>query len=59
MTAYAIGRLWNVTVGAEIESYLAQIDDTLTPFGEQFIIHGGPRIVLEGEWSEDLIVMTR
>ncbi|MDR6390408.1 DUF1330 domain-containing protein [Paraburkholderia phenoliruptrix] len=57
MTAYAIGRLWNVTVGAEIESYLAQIDDTLTPFGGQFIIHGGPRIVLEGEWSEDLIVI--
>lgn len=57
MTAYAIGRLWDVTLGHEIEAYLAQIDDTLAPFRGHFIIHGGPRIVLEGEWREDLIVI--
>jgi uncharacterized protein (DUF1330 family) len=57
MTAYAIGRLWDVTVGPDIEAYLAQIDDTLAPFGGHFIIHGGARTVLEGAWAEDLIVI--
>jgi uncharacterized protein (DUF1330 family) len=57
MTAYAIGRLRDVTVGTEIKAYLASIDGTLAPFEGQFIIHGGARTVLEGEWAEDLIVI--
>ena len=57
MTAYAIARLSDVKLGPEIKRYLAGIDETLAPFGGQFIIHGGERTVLEGQWTEDLIVI--
>jgi uncharacterized protein (DUF1330 family) len=58
MTAYAIGRLRDVRMGAELEAYLARIDDTLAPFGGRFIIHGGAKTVLEGSWPDDVIVIT-
>ena len=57
MAAYAVARLRDVRMGANIRAYLAGIDATLTPFGGRFIIHGGPRIELEGSWPEDLIVI--
>lgn len=57
MTAYAVARLRNVRMGPEIATYLAKIDATLAPFEGRFIIHGGPRIELEGSWSEDLIAI--
>lgn len=57
MTAYAIARLKDVRMGDEIKTYLARIDATLAPFGGQFIIHGGPKIELEGSWPEDVIVI--
>lgn len=57
MTAYAIGHLHDVNVGADIVAYLRRIDDTLAPFGGRFIIHGGPVELLEGSWSGDLIVI--
>jgi uncharacterized protein (DUF1330 family) len=57
MTAYAIARLRNVKTGPEIADYLAHIDDTLAPFQGQFIIHGGERKVVEGEWTDDLIAI--
>ncbi|HKT98215.1 MAG TPA: DUF1330 domain-containing protein [Paraburkholderia sp.] len=57
MTAYAIARLSNVQMGPEIADYLAHIDDTLAPHQGQFIIHGGARKVVEGEWTDDLIAI--
>jgi len=57
MTAYAIGHLHEVDMCAEIVEYLAQIDDTLAPFGGRFIIHGGQCELREGEWKGDLIVI--
>lgn len=57
MTAYAIARLRNVQMGPEIADYLAHIDDTLAPHQGQFIIHGGARKVVEGEWTDDLIAI--
>ena len=57
MTAYAVARLRDVRMGCGIRAYLARIDATLTPFGGRFIVHGGPRIELEGSWTEDLIVI--
>ncbi|WP_116138540.1 DUF1330 domain-containing protein [Trinickia diaoshuihuensis] len=57
MAAYAIARLWDVKLGPEIKAYLEGIDDTLAPFEGKFIIHGGERTVLEGRWTEDLIVI--
>jgi uncharacterized protein (DUF1330 family) len=57
MTAYAIGHLHDVRMGAEIVAYLEGIDATLAPFGGRFVIHGGPVDLLEGEWSGDLVAI--
>jgi len=57
MTAYAIARLTNVRMGTGLRTYIAGIDATLAPFEGRFIIHGGPKIELEGAWPEDLIAI--
>ncbi len=57
MTAFAVARLTDVRMGPEIVAYLRQIDATLAPFEGKFIIHGGPKIELEGTWPDDLIVI--
>lgn len=57
MTAYAVARLTDVAMGPEIVAYLEKIDETLTPFGGRFLIHGGPVERLEGAWSGDLIMI--
>jgi uncharacterized protein (DUF1330 family) len=57
MTCYAIGHLRNVEMGAAIVSYLERIDATLTPFDGRFIVHGGPKHMLEGAFKGDLIVI--
>jgi uncharacterized protein (DUF1330 family) len=54
---YAIGHLRNVRFGPEIIEYLERIDETLTPFGGRFIIHGGRLERQEGDWHGDLIVI--
>ena len=58
MTAYAIGHLRNVTLNQGIADYLCGIDATLEPFGGRFIIHGGPKDELEGQFGDDLIVIS-
>lgn len=57
MTCYAVGYLHNVRMGPEIISYLEGIDATLAPFHGRFVIHGGPRVALEGACERDLIVI--
>ncbi|WP_026791992.1 DUF1330 domain-containing protein [Pleomorphomonas oryzae] len=57
MTAFAVARLTDVKMGPEIVAYLTRIDATLAPFEGRFIIHGGPKIELEGRWPDDLIVI--
>lgn len=57
MTCYAIGHLRDVEMGPEIVSYLEGIDATLAPFQGRFIIHGGIKHDLEGNFAGDLIVI--
>ena len=57
MTAYAIATLRNVNVGADIVGYLKRIDATLAPYDGRFIVHGGAKTVLEGDWGGDVIVI--
>ncbi len=57
MTAYAVGQLEAVSVGADIVAYLERIDATLEPFQGHFIIHGGWRHTLEGTSRGDLVVI--
>ncbi|MBU0726209.1 MAG: DUF1330 domain-containing protein [Alphaproteobacteria bacterium] len=57
MTAYAVGYFEEVEMGPEIVAYLEGIDATLAPFGGRFLVHGGDKTVLEGEWPGDLVVI--
>ncbi|MGA0613820.1 DUF1330 domain-containing protein [Paracoccus sp. KR1-242] len=57
MTAYAVGQLRNVQINDGIVDYLQGIDATLAPFEGRFIIHGGARETLEGNPTDDLIVI--
>lgn len=57
MTAYAVADLHRVEMGPAIIEYLEKIDATLAPFGGRYIIHGGRKAVLEGDWRGDLIVI--
>lgn len=57
MTAYAIAHLRDVDLNAEIVDYIKRIDETLTPFGGHFLIHGMTPEVMEGPWEGDLVVI--
>ena len=57
MSAYAIAHLRDVDVNAEIVDYIKRIDDTLTPFGGRFLIHGVTPEVIESPWEGDLVVI--
>lgn len=57
MTTYALAHLHSVEMGPAIVEYLERIDATLAPFGGRYIIHGGRKTVLEGEWGGDIILI--
>jgi uncharacterized protein (DUF1330 family) len=57
MSAYGIAHMRKVNVGPPIVEYLRRIDDTLRPFGGQFIVHGAEVEVLEGTWPGSAIVI--
>lgn len=44
-------------MGPAIVEYLERIDDTLRPFGGGFLVHGGRAELLEGRWSDDLVII--
>ena len=55
--AYAIAYLRHVDVNADIVTYIETIDGTLTPYGGQFLVHGGRLLGLEGAWDGDVVVI--
>src|SRR5215217_659394 len=57
MTAYAIANLTNVDLNADIVRYLQEIDDTLTPFGGRFLVHGVTPEVVEGPWADATVII--
>ena len=57
MTAYAIAHLRDVDLNAEIVDYIKRIDETLTPFGGRFLIHGVTPEIIEEPWEGDLVVI--
>ncbi|CAN5774955.1 DUF1330 domain-containing protein [soil metagenome] len=57
--SYALAYLRNVDFGDEIIRYMREIDDTLKPFGGEFIVHGGRVDVVEGELSDGDLVIIR
>lgn len=57
--AYAVAYLVNVKFGDEVVRYMREIDDTLSPFGGEFLIHGGETSVREGNWGDGALVVIR
>jgi len=57
LPAYAIAHLRDVTFGADIVRYMCEIDATLTPFGGEFVVHGGPVDAVEGQWDGDIVII--
>ncbi len=55
--AYAIAYLRDVTFSAEIMQYMRDIDSTLAPFGGTFVVHGGRKHPMEGEWDGDIVII--
>jgi uncharacterized protein (DUF1330 family) len=55
--AYAVAYLRNITFGNDIIRYLREIDDTLEPFGGEYLVHGGRIDAREGEWDGDLVIL--
>ena len=55
--AFAFALLRNVRINDQIASYIARIDDTLTPFGGAFKIHGGRTEVVEGAFDQTLVAI--
>jgi uncharacterized protein (DUF1330 family) len=57
MVAYAIAHLHDVTINADILTYLERIDATLAPYSGRFVIHGAPVEVLEGTWPGTVVII--
>ena len=52
-----MSRRWGLVLACLLALAASAADATLAPFGGRFLIHGGRRTVLEGEWTDDLIVI--
>lgn len=59
LPAYAVAYLRNVDLCDEVIRYMREIDSTFTPFGGEFMIHGGDVDVREGRWGDGALVMIR
>lgn len=57
MTCYVVGHLHKVEMSPSIVAYLEGIDATLALFQGRYIIHGGEKTSLEGQFQGDLIVI--
>ncbi len=57
MTAYAIAQLRQVDQNAEIAEYLLRIDETLAPYGGEFLVHGTTPEVIDGEFPGFVVVI--
>jgi len=57
MTTYAIADLHNVNLGPAIAEYLRKFDATLAPFDGRYLVHGGPKTVLEGSWAGEIVIL--
>lgn len=55
--AYAIAYIRDLDFGPEIIEYIEKIDATLAPYGGRFIVHGGPIVQVEGEWTGDVVLI--
>jgi len=57
MTAYTIAHLLTPTINADVVEYIDRVQDTLTPHGGRFLVHGGDVEVMEGHWPGSVVVI--
>ncbi|WP_370972448.1 DUF1330 domain-containing protein [Amycolatopsis sp. cg9] len=58
MTAYGLAHLRPpAELSEEVFQYLERIQATLDPFGGEFLVHGAPVEVMEGEWPGGLVLI--
>lgn len=57
MPALAVAHMRSVNIGPAIVEYLEKIDATLRPFAGRFLVHGGRKERVEGDWMGDLIII--
>ena len=57
MTAYALAHLRTPTAHEEVLDYIERIQDTMDPYGGEFLVHGAQVEVIEGEWPGALVII--
>jgi uncharacterized protein (DUF1330 family) len=57
MSAYAVGRISELSICRDIVKYLQRIDATLKPFEGHFLVHGAEPEILEGAFEGQLIII--
>ncbi|MEU1619238.1 DUF1330 domain-containing protein [Streptomyces sp. NPDC005722] len=57
MTAYAVAHLRPGPPHEEVFTYMERIQDTLTPFGGHFVVHGATVEVVEGRWPGTVVLI--
>jgi uncharacterized protein (DUF1330 family) len=57
MTAYAMAQLRSIEFNDDIRVYLRRIDDTLTPYGGRFLVHGSTPEVVDGTLDGAIVLI--
>ncbi|WP_225724883.1 MULTISPECIES: DUF1330 domain-containing protein [unclassified Nocardia] len=57
MTAYGFAHLRSRRPHPDIIEYLERIQATLDPFAGEFVIHGTPVEVVEGDWPGSMVLI--
>jgi uncharacterized protein (DUF1330 family) len=57
MPVYAIAQLRTVDLNEEVREYLLRIDDSLTPFGGKFLVHGSMPEVVDGDLPGTIVII--
>jgi uncharacterized protein (DUF1330 family) len=57
MSAYAFAHLRSVDVNDGILAYLRRIDDTLVPYGGEFLVHGSVPNVVDGDLPGFIVII--
>ena len=57
MPTYVVAHLRNLVMGGAIAEYLTKVDDTFTPFGGRFLVHGSAAEAVEGQWPGSVVIV--
>ncbi|MET0422285.1 MAG: DUF1330 domain-containing protein [Actinoplanes sp.] len=58
MTAYALAHLRTPTAHPHVFEYIEKIQDTMDPYGGQFLVHGATVEPIEGDWPGTVVILS-